>query len=462
MSALVTELALEAQINVLGSMLIDPETIGPLLHRLTADDFIEGRYRNIFHAIKKLHGQGKEPDPLVVNDALGGNYREILAGLMEVTPTSANAMEYAAICHRTAQQYHLAELGEQLATAAASSLDEAQTIADKITALFCEKPGARITNLRQCYEAFLDRHAEGKRPPYFTWGIPALDERIYVEPGDFTVLGGYPSAGKSALALQVALHIAEKKRVGYFYYENNDKKLFDRVVAHKSKVSFKKIKRFDLQEADFEQIVSVQTSLVSPDLEFVDASGMTVGDVRALALSGRYALVVVDYLQKIRAGRGRRPMSDVERVTEISSDLQEFGKQTGIAVLALSQLSRPQPGQKSFPGMHSFRQSGQIEQDADVALLLFRENEDDPDNQVRTLKIGKNKEGEANVSLSMYLDGDTQTFSRVVPGENQQARTKEIASHYASEGRKAQARNKRDPNQVKIEELEGEHKDLPF
>ena len=200
MSALVTELALEAQINVLGSMLIDPETIGPLLHRLAADDFIEGRYRNIFHAIKKLHGQGKEPDPLVVNDALGGNYREILAGLMEVTPTSANAMEYAAICHRTAQQYHLAELGEQLASAAASSLDEAQTIADKITALFCEKPGARITNLRQCYEAFLDRHAEGKRPPYFTWGIPALDERIYVEPGDFTVLGGYPSAGKSALA----------------------------------------------------------------------------------------------------------------------------------------------------------------------------------------------------------------------------------------------------------------------
>ena len=79
----------------------------------------------------------------------------------------------------------------------------------------------------------------------------------------------------------MALHIAEKKRVGYFYYENNDKKLFDRVVAHKSKVSFKKIKRFDLQEADFEQIVSVQTSLVSPDLEFVDASGMTAADIRA-------------------------------------------------------------------------------------------------------------------------------------------------------------------------------------
>ena len=155
-------------------------------------------------------------------------------------------------------------------------------------------------------------------------------------------------------------------------------------------------------------------------------------------------------------------MSDVERVTEISSDLQEFGKQTGIAVLALSQLSRPQPGQKSFPGMHSFRQSGQIEQDADVALLLFRENEDDPDNQVRTLKIGKNKEGEANVSLSMYLDGDTQTFSRVVPGENHRTKTKKMPHNTTPGGRKPRARKKRAPNQVKTEEGGGDPGTLPF
>lgn len=225
MSALVTELAMEAQANVLGSMLIDSEVVGPLLHQLTAEDFIESRYRNIFQAIKRLQGQGKDTDPLLVNDALGGNYREILAGLMEVTPTSANAEEYAAILRRAALQYHLAELGEQLTAAAASGLDEARAVADQITALACEKSGVRVTDLRQCYQEFLDRHEDGKKPAYFTWGIPALDERIYVEPGDFTVLGGYPSAGKTALALQMSFHIAEKKRVGYFYYENNDKKL---------------------------------------------------------------------------------------------------------------------------------------------------------------------------------------------------------------------------------------------
>lgn len=461
MSVLVTDLAMEAQINVLGSMLIDPEVVGPLLHRLTADDFIEGRYRNIFQAIKKLQGQGKDPDPLIVNDALGGNYREILAGLMECTPTSANAESYADILHRAAMQHHLSELGEKLTEAAASGLEEAQAVVDQINALACKKPGVRITDLRQGYEAFLDRHAEGKKPPYFTWGIPALDDLIYVEPGDFIVLGGYPSAGKTAMALQMTFHIAEKRRVGYFYYENNDRKLFDRLVALKAKLPLGKIKRFDLQEEDFEQIVAVQNSLISPSLEFVDASGMTAADVRALALSRHYELVVVDYLQKIPGSRGRRGLSDFERVSEVSGDLQDLGRQTGVTVLALSQLTRPDQSKKSFPGMHSFRQSGQIEQDADVALLLFQEDEDDPDNNVRTFKIGKNKEGEAGMALSMAFDGKTQTFSRVFPtGSNAVSG----AAHFSAEGRKAQARNrgKRDPNQVEFTELPGGDKDLPF
>ena len=447
------ELALEAQSNVLGSMLTDPEAAGRLLQQLTAEDFIEGRYRNIFLAIKRLRGQGKDPDPLLVNDALGGNYREILAELINFTLTSANAEEYAAVLRRCALQYRLAELGEQLA--AASSLEEAQALTDKINALSCRKPGVRITDLRQCYETFLDRHAEGKRPPYFTWGITALDDLIYVEPGDFIVLGGYPSAGKTAMALQMCFHIAEKKRVGYFYYENNDRKLFDRLVALKARVSFGKIKRFGLQEEDFEQIVAVQKALTGPALEFVDASGMTAEDVRALALSRHYELVVIDYLQKIPGSRGRRGLSDFERVSEVSGGLQDLGRQTGITVLALSQLSRPEQGKKSFPSMHSFRQSGQIEQDADVALLLFREDEDDPDNQVRTFKIGKNKEGEAGLSLSMQFDGDTQTFSRVAP-----PKFREMAASFAAEGRKA--RNRRNPEQMKITEVTGNGESMPF
>lgn len=413
MSILVTNHALDAEREVLGAMLIDPDVVGRLLLRLAPSDFIESRYRMIFQAIRRLQSQGKPVDALTVNDALGGNYREILAGILEVTVTSANADEYASICRKTALQTHLAELGEKLAEAQ-GDLETQLGLVDKLNALTCEKHGLRITGLSQCYQEFLDRHAEGKRPPYFTWGIPALDERIYIEPGDFIVLGGYPSAGKTALALQMAFHIADRKRVGYFYYENNDKKLFDRLVSLKAKVSFGKIKRFDLQEKDFGQIVSVQEMLTSPLLEFVDASGMTAADLRAVALSRRHELVVVDYLQKIPGSRARRGLSDFERVSEVSSDLQNLGRQTGAAVLALSQLTRPEKGRAPEPGMHSFRQSGQIEQDADVALLLYKETGKDPKTS-RVLKIGKNKEGEANLAMRMYFDGDTQTFSRVFP-----------------------------------------------
>ncbi|MCM1233975.1 MAG: hypothetical protein NC489_28035, partial [Ruminococcus flavefaciens] len=182
MSVLLTEQALNAQVAVLGSMLIDPETVGPMLHQLTADDFTDVRYRHIFQAVKRLQSQGTLPDALTVNDALGGNYRDILAQIIEVTPTSANAEEYAAICRRTALQTHLSELGEQLANA--GGLDDAQALVDRINALNCEKPGVRITGLRQCYEEFLTRHADGKKPPYLTWGIPALDGLTLVSNSD--------------------------------------------------------------------------------------------------------------------------------------------------------------------------------------------------------------------------------------------------------------------------------------
>ena len=195
MSALVTDLALEAQAAVLGSMLTDPEIVGPMLHQLTPEDFTGERYRNIFRAIRKLRDQGKTPDPLTVNDALGGTCRELLAGILEVTATSANAEEYAAICRRTALQSRWAELGEALAEAA-GDLERQRSIVDRIAALGCEKPGVRITNLRQCYEAFLDRHADGGRPAYFTWGIPALDGRVYVEPGISSFWGAAPARGR--------------------------------------------------------------------------------------------------------------------------------------------------------------------------------------------------------------------------------------------------------------------------
>lgn len=408
---LLVESAIEAQKSIIGSMLIDPDLVGSVLSRLTDKDFLSDTYRTAFLAFKRLYGQGRPIEPLTVNDALGGNWNKILAECMDWTVTTANIDEYVEILRERALQYRLAQLGDKLSEA--EDLDEALAAVDEIESERCGKPSVRITTMTQAYGEFLDRHAEGVKPEYLTWGIPALDEKVHVEPGDFIVLGGYPSAGKTALALQFTRHIAMGKRAGYFYFENNDRKLFDRVVSSVSMVPFQKIKTHDLGEDDFHAIVSMQEQLTSPQLEFVGASGMTVSDIRAVALSRHYDLIVVDYLQKIRGDRSR--MTDFERVSQISSDLQELGQQTGIYVLALSQLSRPEKknGNTPAPTMASLRQSGQIEQDADVVMLVYCEDESQP--RLRTLKLAKNKEGMANIAMRMVFDGDTQTFSRVSP-----------------------------------------------
>lgn len=154
---------------------------------------------------------------------------------------------------------------------------------------------------------------------------------------------------------------------------------------------------------------------------------MTVSDIRAIALARHYDLIAVDYLQKIRGDRTRRGVSDFERVTQISSDLQELGQQTGIHILALSQLARPdkKDGKTPAPTMSSLRQSGQIEQDADVVMLVYTEEETMP--KLRTLKLAKNKEGMANIAMRMVFDGDTQTFSRVAPqAEPKREKTRQL------------------------------------
>lgn len=406
-TAMVAQVAVEAQYSVIGAMLVDPDCVGEVLLRLRDQDFLNPGYRLVYQTIRRLYNEGRPTDALSVNDALGGESRQLLADCINLTPTAANVLEWVDILRKRALQYRLAELGEKLAEA--SDLDEALATVDAINAANCQREGVKITTMAQAYEAFCDRQGEEKAPPYLTWGMEFLDERIHIEAGDMVVLGGYPSAGKTALALQLCRSIARERRVGYFYLENNDRKLFDRLVSATALVSFGRIKKHELDEDDFHAIVTTRERLIAPKLELVGASGMTVADVRSVALSRHYDVVVVDYLQKLQGDRGA---SDFERVSRVSSALQDLGQQTGITVLALSQLSRPekQGGEVLAPTMASLRQSGQIEQDADVVLLVYRSDTKDP--VPRTLKIAKNKEGEVGLTAALVFDGDTQTFRR--------------------------------------------------
>ena len=407
---LLSQQMLTAEQGVLGAMLIDERTVGPVLMTVSEDDFQMPEHRNIFRAFREIYGQGRTPDPILVNEHLGGSYGKALAGLMEVTPTAANAVEYAKALRETSRLWQIQRLGDQLAQA--DSQDACRELLDRANMLLCERSGIRRLDMKRGLNEFFVRHDESNRQEPVRLGFSKLDDMLHVSGGDMVVIGGYASAGKTAFALQLAFHIAQKRRVGFFSYETSVDKLYDRMVACQTLTSYRRIMSDKLERKDFEQVYGMREYLLEPALELLETSGMTVSGIGSYAMARHYDVILVDYLQKIpAAGRGR-PMSDFERVSQVSNDLQQLGRRTGKVIIALSQLSRPDKDEKT-PTMSSLRQSGQIEQDADVVLLLYKEYPKETCSR-RCLDVAKNKDGLAGVGVLLDFEGDSQRFKQSI------------------------------------------------
>lgn len=432
---------MNAQVGVLGSILIDDRCTGKVLATVKEQDFTEPTYREIYRAIKRLYNQSQAIDGIAVNGVLGGDKGDLLAGIMDMTATAANVDTYIDLLKRSALLYHLQELGHKMALA--MDADDCQSLIDDANKLLVSRPGIQSVSMADAYADFFQRHDGETKPDYIRWGIPALDGRIFTESGDMVVIGGYPSDGKTALALLIAFSVAKSKRVGYFTYEGSNRKLHDRIVAAQTLTKFSDIKRNELGEDEYKTIVSMQDSLTAPKLSLIEAAGMSVSDIAAYSQAHHFDVVVVDYLQKVQVSGHHRRASDFEKVTAISSDLQQFGRRTGTVIIALSQLSRPEKkkdGSVTAPTMASLRQSGQIEQDADVVLLIYSEKPGQKESP-RILKVGKNKEGERYDAIRMYFDGEHQRFDR---------------TFNASE---STPKRRTEPRQITFKELPPEEKD---
>lgn len=399
----------DAQRSVIGSMLFDGEHVaGLVMHRSREEDYT-GEYKTIFRACRELFQTGKPVDAVTVADKVGRSYALFLHELMEETPTAANVEIYLDILVEKSKLLRI----QSLAASAVNciSLEEVQKLVEQQQRVLGERPGVKIVNMEQGLLDFYDRQ---RRPANLVpWGLDKVDGTLRCEYGDFVVLGGYPSAGKTALSLQMAWHQARDKRVGYFSLETRPDKIIDRTVTAVCGVDFSRIKEHTLQEMDWREIECRSNTMVGRKLEIIQAGGLSVLDIQALALSGRYDVIYIDYLQLIAPEDRRR--SDVEQVTQISKDLHTLAQTTGITVCALSQLSRPQKGgeQEKAPGLHSLRQSGQIEQDADGVLLLYKEEPNNSRSR-RCLKIAKNKDGEAGGIVYLAFDGAHQRFKASV------------------------------------------------
>lgn len=407
---ILSERLLTAEQGVLGSMLIDEETIEPMLMAVSAEDFQRPENRNIFRAFRELYGQGKACDPILVNEHLGGSYNQYLATLMELTPTSVNADAYARALKESSRLWRLRKLGDDLAQA--EDLEAARKLAEQASLLLCDRGEVRKVDMKQGLKEFFLRHGGEQKREFIHWGLSWLDERLHITGGDMVVIGGQASSGKTALALQLAFHIARKKRVGFFSYETGKDKLIDRTVTCQTLVSYEKVMTDKLEREDMQQIYEMRRELEEPDMEYLETGGWTVSDIGAYAMARRYDVIVVDYLQKIAVASHGRSLGDYERVSRVSSELQQLGRQTGRTIIALSQLSRPAKDGLG-PTMASLRSSGQIEQDADVVLLLYKEDPENAESR-RKLVIAKNKDGRANEGTLLDFDGDNQRFRKSV------------------------------------------------
>lgn len=374
---------------MLGSILISPEIVGEVIQRLSQEDFGPGALGNIYAGIRSLFGRGRPIDPVTLLAEVGNEYLELLDELLQKTPTAANWEAYADIIRDAVQLGKLQAAASRIASA--TDLAEARKAAEKLSLLLAQRSSLRIVSFADGIREFYERQSEHRTPDYLRWNFKPLDENLFAEPGDLIILGGYPSAGKTLLAAQFAYEMAtaQRQRVGIFSLETSDRKLYDRVATYAVELDFGAVKAARLSDSELDAVASLGAKSDRIQLDVIPASGMSPLDIRAVSLSKRYDVIFIDYLQLLNSpGRDR-----YEIITNTSLALKQLGRDTGITVVALSQLSRPEKGRRSAPTLASLRESGQIEQDADIVMLLYLEDEETPSGN-RTLNVAKNKDGE--------------------------------------------------------------------
>ena len=433
--------------TILGTVLMEPEHTGEVVAALAPTHFGNLGTRGLFEAISVLHFRGDPVDPVTVTQEAGADYEVAVREALQYWTAPSNLPYY---CEMLIEQGQLCRVqAEAMGITSAETLQEAREGLDRLNSLMVSRKGVEILNAGEAASDFYDRQ-KGEKPEYLHWGFDKLDADLYAELGDFIVVGGYPSAGKTLLSLQFALTLAKKYRVGYFSLETSPRKLVDRIMSHLSKVPLKKIKERDLNEADYAALAEALALKLSVRMiDFIDAGSMTVRDIQAVALNKRYQVIFVDYLQLVSdAGKGR-----YEQVTNISQGLHTLARANSITVIALAQLRRPEKdkGKPKPPTMADFRESGQIEQDADIAMLLWPSDPND-NHSGRVLKVGKNKEGE-RLKMDLDFDGAIQTMVPHVPTKGEQFR--ELQKQIRAAVKKAS-------DQTTFTELVSDDSDLPF
>lgn len=388
----------EAEQSVIGAILIKPYEIMPeCVELLGEDDFLTPECRTVYSYCTGYFVDGKPIDFVILGEQLGKEYVAFLSQCVEMVPSTKNWRAYAEIIKRTAMRSRAWEKSMALMAEleGGEDLGECQDIAAAIAG---ELAPSDDRDTFSASEGFYHFYTSLQKPPeYIQTGIAKLDSYLYIERGDYIVIGARPSVGKTAITLQIMRAMAKKHKVVYFSLETNALKLFSRMVSSVTGIPLSRIKSRDM---DFGAVAKSEHDFKALDFHVVNAAGMGVPEIRAKAIQLGAEVIIVDYIGLVKSP-GKTPY---ERTTNASIAFHILAQTAGITVIAISQLSREGKGK---PDMTHLRESGQIEQDADAILMLHAP--DGNENPMREIGVVKNKEGGLGM-VRMKFEGATQRF----------------------------------------------------
>jgi replicative DNA helicase len=434
--------AVDAEQSVLGSILIDADAILKVADFLHAPDFYRQQHADIYESMLVLHGQREPIDLVTLADELARRERlepiggpAYLATLMNAVPTAVHVEHYARIVERKAVLRNLIAAAGRIAAVGYEEANDAEVAIDRAESILFEISQRRTiggfeslaTLLGQAYDRLEYLHEHRGQILGIPSGLSQLDTLLGgFQPSDLIILASRPSVGKTSLALNIAQHasVREAKKVAVFSLEMSKEQLSLRLLSAETGINPRPLQTGFMEETDWSKIATVMNDMAGAPMWIDDSPALSIMELRTKARrleaeQHGLDLLIVDYLQLMQVNVQSREPNRVQEVSEISRGLKQLARELKVPVIALSQLSRGVEQRGSAePRLSDLRESGSIEQDADVVIFLYRDGEQNPDSEVELVKakIAKHRNGPIG-EVPLQFRKSTTRFHTVVREE---------------------------------------------
>ncbi|MCX7780974.1 MAG: replicative DNA helicase [Negativicutes bacterium] len=409
---------IEAEQSVLGALMIEREAVTKVTEFLKAADFYREAHRVIFDAILHLYSRNDAIDLITITEYLRKENKleaaggiSYVAGLANSVPTAANVVYHARIVEEKALLRNLINSATAIAGMGYEASEEVEMILDKAEKMILEvanrKVGQEFTPINKIV---LDAFTKIEQLYATKGGITGLPtgfrdlDRLTagLQPSDLILIAARPSMGKTAFVLNIAQHIAikEKQPVAFFSLEMSKEQLVQRMLCAEAMIDASRLRIGQLEDKDWTNLIRGADRLSSAPIYIDDTAGINVVELRSkarrLQIEHGLKLIIIDYLQLMQGGGGKSENRQQE-ISEISRSLKSLARELGVPVIALSQLSRSvEARQVKKPMLSDLRESGSLEQDADIVAFLYREDYYNPDTERKNITeviIAKHRNG---------------------------------------------------------------------